>query len=141
MGQPAEISIREHRVVFERDLIRLYLNGIYTPDDFWAVIAAVDSTFKAYPQVYLMMDLSGLEAFPPATRSAWIKWVKELSVPQPKVCVVGANFTLRAVIMMMKAMRRLMAPATGSGPMLCDSEAQALAYLNQLRANQAARSL
>ncbi len=140
MSEPAEISIRQHRVVFERDLIRLYLNGIYTPDDFWAVIAAVDSTFKAYAQIYLVIDLSRLEAFPPETRSAWIKWVKELSVPQPKVCVIGATFTLRAVIMMMKAMRRLMAPTTGSGPMLFDSEAQALAYLNQIRGNQAARA-
>lgn len=140
MSEPAEISIRQHRVVFERDLIRLYLNGIYTPDDFHAVIAGTASVFKEYPQVYMLIDLSGLEAFPPETRKVWIDWVRDFSMRPATVLIVGASFTLKSVIMMMKAMRRLLASGKGPEPMLFDSEAQALAYLSQIRGNQAARA-
>ena len=137
MSETAEINIRQHRVVLERDVVRLYLNGIYTPEDFQAVIAGMGSVFKQYPQVYMLIDVSGLEAFPPETRKAWIEWVRDFSMRPAKVLIIGASFTLKTVIMMMKAMRRLLASGKGPEPMLFDSEAQALAYLKQIRGNQA----
>ncbi len=135
MGEPAEILFGNHRVVLHNDIVKLYLKGIYTPDDFWGIVEIANRAFEQYPQVYILIDLSRLDAFPAETRTAWLAWIKGFDKKPPKVAIVGANFTMRSIITMMKALRRLMAPNSGPTPELFDTEAQALAYFDQLRRN------
>lgn len=135
MGEPTEILFGNHRVVFHNDIVKLYLKGIYTPDDFRGIVELADRAFAQYPQVYILIDLSQLDTFPAETRTVWLAWIKSFNKKPPKVSIVGANFTMRAVITMMKALRRLMAPNSGATPELFDTEAQALAYFDQLRRN------
>lgn len=131
-GGVVEHWVGRHQIVIDGDRVVLRLRGPYPPEDFLAIRALMEGYTEQYDQVYLVINVREVEPFPAETRKAWAQWIKNMHRTPPIVAIVGASFTMRTIVKMMTAVRRIVAPHTPSAT-LFHTEEEAVSFLEARR--------